>query len=139
MTITRTNLSTRSAFEERVGYSRAVKVGDTVFISGTVGLNYDTGTLPDTAAEQMERIAQNIELTITGAGGTMADIVQTIVYVTSPEVFDEIAPILKRAFGPAAPTNTALQVAFPFPGILAEVSATAILGCGKNVELLNLR
>lgn len=137
--ITRSNLTTRSHFEEAYGYSRAVRVGETIFISGTVGLDYETGTMPQSPRDQMEQIAANLELAVTGAGGDMADIAQIIVYVTGPDVFAEIGPVLKRVFGPVGPTNTALQVQFPFPDIKVEVSATAIVGCGKNVELLKLR
>lgn len=139
MTVTRTNYSTGSHFEERNGYCRAVRVGDMLYVSGTVGLDYDTGTIPDDPAAQVEQIVKNLELAVTGAGAAMADIVQVIVYVTGPEVFEAIVPTLSRVFGPIGPTNTALTVAFPFEGIKVEISATAIVGCGKNVELLRLR
>lgn len=130
----RTNVSTRSAFEERFGYCRAVRVGDTVFLSGTVGLDYDTGTIPDDPAAQFEQIVRNMTLGLKAGGASLSDMVQLTIYVTSSAVMEAIGPGLARVFGPVGPTNTTIVVAFPFDGVVVEIQGTAVVGCGKNVR-----
>ncbi len=130
MTIKRENLSSGSTFEEAFGYSRAVKVGDTVYISGTVGIDYETGNVSSDPVEQLNQIIKNMLPSIERAGAKLTDIVQITTYVTSPEVFQEVGPELGRIFADIRPTNAALVVAFPVPDVVVEVSATAVIGCG---------
>ncbi|MEM8853393.1 MAG: Rid family hydrolase [Pseudomonadota bacterium] len=127
----RENFSTGSHFEHTYGYSRAVKVGETVYVSGTVGLNYDEGGIPTSATDQFDQIVANLTRGLAMAGARLEDVVQLVIYVTGADVFEEIGPSLKAAFGPIAPTSTAVVVAFPFPDIKLEISATAVIGCGN--------
>lgn len=126
----RENLSSGSVFEENFGYSRAVKVGDMVFISGTVGIDYKTGAVSSDPHEQLRQIVRNFQPSLEKAGAKMADIVQITTYVTEPEVFHELGPTLKEIFGSIKPSNAALVVAFPVPDVVVEISATAIVGAG---------
>lgn len=126
----RQNISSGSKFEETFGYSRAVKVGETLFISGTVGMDYKAGHVPEAPAEQLQQIITNMQPALDEAGASLADIVQITVYVTSPEVFEDVGPELGRIFGDIRPTSAALVVAFPVPDVKVELSATAIIGCG---------
>ncbi len=130
MTDKRINISSGSVFEEKFGYSRAVKVGQTVYVSGTVGIDYGSGTVSDDPIEQLHQVIANMEPSLREAGAGIADIVQITTYVTSPEVFQTIGPELGRIFGDIRPTNAALVVAFPVPDVVVEISATAIIGCG---------
>ncbi|MBZ0164672.1 MAG: RidA family protein [Notoacmeibacter sp.] len=130
MTAKRLNISSGSKFEEAYGYSRAVKVGDTVYISGTIGMNFGTGEMSQDPVEQLRQVVRNIEPAIEKAGGTLKDVVQITTYVTEPEIFEAIGPELGKIFGEIRPTNAALVVAFPVPDVKVEISATAVIGCG---------
>ena len=131
MSSKRQNISSGSKFEEAFGYSRAVKVGDTVYISGTIGMDYAAGVLPETATAQLHQIIKNFELPLKEAGATIKDIVQITTYVTAPEVFQEVGPELGKVFGGIRPTNAAVVLAFPVPGVLVEIAAIAVVGCGE--------
>jgi len=121
----RMNISSGSRFEEAYGYSRAVQVGSSLFISGTIG------EMSSDPVEQLRQIIRNIEPAIAKAGGSLKDVVQITTYVTEPEIFAAIGPELGRIFGDIRPTNAALVVAFPVPDVKVEISATAIIGCGN--------
>ena len=131
MTTKRQNISSGSSYEKAYGYSRAVKVNDTVYISGTVGFNYETGEISPDPVEQVHQIIRNIEPALEKAGAKLSDIVQISTYVTAPEVFTEqVGPELGKIFNNILPTNCALVVKFPVPGVVVEILATAVIGCG---------
>jgi len=130
MSVKRENISSGSKFEEAFGYSRAVKVGDTVYISGTIGMDYAAGAMPEDAVGQLRQIIKNFEPALSAAGATLKDIVQITTYVTAPEVFQQVGPELGKIFADTRPTNAALVVAFPVPGVLVEIAAIAVVGCG---------
>lgn len=127
----RQNISSGSKFEESFGYSRAVKVGETLYISGTIGMDYAAGAMPEDAIGQLRQIIKNFEPALNASGASLNDIVQMTTYVTAPEVFQEIGPELGKIFGGIRPTQAALVVAFPVPGVLVEIAATAVVGCGS--------
>lgn len=130
----RQNISTGSHFEKSYGYSRAVRVGDTVYIAGTVGLDLATGTIPSDPAEQFRHAIHNITLGLTEAGATLADVVQLTTYVSAPAIFtDIVGPLLGETFGGIRPTNTALVVSFPWPGIDLEIQSIAVIGAGAGL------
>jgi len=130
MSVKRQNISSGSKFEADFGYSRAVKVGDTLYISGTIGMDYAAGVMPETAVEQLRQIIKNFEPALAEAGATLRDIVQITTYVSKPEVFQEVGPELGKIFADVRPTNAAVVLAFPVPGVLVEIAATAVVGCG---------
>ena len=126
----RENFSSGSSFEKAFGYSRAVKVGDTVYVSGTVGIDYLTGTCDPDPVAQLRQVIRNIEPALTRAGASLKDVVQITTYVTAPEVFQAIGPTLGEIFGDILPTNAALVVQFPGPNVKVEIAAIAVIGCG---------
>ena len=126
----RENFSSGSKFEEAYGYSRAVKVGDTVYVSGTVGIDYETGSVSSDPVEQLHQVVKNMKPSLEKGGAKLSDIVQITTYVTSPEVFQTVGPELGKIFGDIRPTNAALVVSFPVPDVVVEISATAVIGCG---------
>lgn len=126
----RENISSGSIFEASYGYSRAVKVADTLYISGTIGMDYAANHMPESATEQLHQIIKNFQLPLERAGATLKDIVQITTYVTTPEVFAEVGPVMGEIFGAAPPANAALVVNFPVPGVKVEISAVARIGCG---------
>lgn len=125
----RVNISSGSSFEKAYGYSRAVKVGDTVYVSGTVGFDYQKGSCDPDPVEQLHQIIRNIEPALAKAGASLSDVVQITTYITSAEVFATIGPVLGEIFGGILPTNAALVVQFPVPNVKIEISAIAVIGC----------
>jgi enamine deaminase RidA (YjgF/YER057c/UK114 family) len=69
-------ISSGSTFEEQIGYSRAVVVGDWVFVSGTTGFDYATMTISDDVTTQAEQCLQNIATALAQAGCTLDDVVR---------------------------------------------------------------
>jgi len=128
----RINISSRSQFEALWGYSRAVKASGTVYVSGTIGMNYAKGEMSDDPVEQLRQIIRNIEPPLAQAGATLKDVVQLTTYVSDVAVFAAIGPELGRIFGDIRPTNAALVVGFPVPGVKVEIAATAVIGCGAD-------
>jgi enamine deaminase RidA (YjgF/YER057c/UK114 family) len=126
----RENFSSGSSFEKAFGYSRAVKVGDTVYVSGTVGIDYATGTCDPDPVTQLRQVIRNIEPALIKAGASLKDVVQITTYVTSAEIFQTIGPVLGEIFGDILPTNAALVVQFPVPDVTVEIAAVAVIGCG---------
>jgi 2-iminobutanoate/2-iminopropanoate deaminase len=126
----RENISSGSSFEKAYGYSRAVKVGETVYVSGTVGIDYATGTCDPDPVVQLRQVIRNIEPALEQAGTSLRDVVQITTYVTSPEVFQAIGPVLGDIFRDILPTNAALVVQFPVPDVKVEIAAVAVIGCG---------
>ncbi|KAL2889701.1 RutC family protein [Ceratocystis lukuohia] len=72
--MSRCNISKGSEFEALIGYSRAVVVGDFVFVSGTTGYDYATGHISDDIVEQTEQTFKNIEDALASAGSSIKDV-----------------------------------------------------------------
>lgn len=125
----RENFSSGSTFEKALGYSRAVKVGETVYVSGTVGIDYSTGTCDPDPIAQLRQVIKNIEPALARAGASLKDIVSITTYVTSAEIFQTIGPTLGEIFGNILPTNAALVVQFPVPLVKVEIACVAVIGC----------
>ena len=85
----RRRASSGARFEPAVGYSRAVRSGPFITVSGTVGLNAD-GSYPATAGEQARRALAIIRAAIEALGGRMEDVVRTRMFVTDMGAFDEV-------------------------------------------------
>ena len=73
----RTHIFSGSTFEELAGYSRAVVVGDHIYVSGTVGINFQTGKLPEDAAGQAEQALDTIEKALHQAQSGLHDVVRS--------------------------------------------------------------
>jgi enamine deaminase RidA (YjgF/YER057c/UK114 family) len=81
-TMSRRLISTGSPFEEKFGYSRAVRDGELLFVSGTTGYDYKTMMMPEDPAEQARNIFKTIEEVLKEAGGSLSDIVRAQYFVT---------------------------------------------------------
>ena len=88
-------ISSGSPWEELAAYSRAVVVGDSIFISGTVGSNPDSGEIPDGAKAQTEVIFQILETTLTRAGASFSDLVRLRICLVDAEDIDVVAEVLR--------------------------------------------
>ena len=126
----RINFSSGSSFEEAYGYSRAVKVGNIVYLSGTTGYDYATGNCDPDPAKQFWQLISNMRAALAPTGARLEDVVQLVTYVDSEEAFAIVGAELGKVFADIRPANTALVVQFPIALIKVEISAVAVIGCG---------
>ena len=95
-----------SAFEQEMGYSRAVRIGPWILVSGTTGFDYVRMTISAEVREQAEQALQNIGAALTEAGGSMADVVRVRYLLPDRADFEACIPVLRRAFGEVRPAAT---------------------------------
>jgi enamine deaminase RidA (YjgF/YER057c/UK114 family) len=110
-----------SEFESVVGYSRAVRVGPLVSVSGTTG----TGPAGDIATQARDAL-RRIEIALQQAGASLADVVRTRIYVTDISRWREVAAVHADVFGAIRPAATMVEVsALIEPELLVEIEADA--------------
>ena len=116
-----------AALEERYGYSRAVRVGDHVWVAGTAPIMPGDADPPATPYEQAQVCLQIIERALTEAGASLDDVVRTRIYVTDAAHATEVGRAHGEAFGTARPALTGIVTALLDPRWLVEIEAEAIL------------
>jgi enamine deaminase RidA (YjgF/YER057c/UK114 family) len=125
----RQRISSGSPYEPLVGFSRAVRVGDTVYVSGTVAWG-DDGKLVGASDmyAQAKQAIRNIEKALIEAGASMADVVRTRIYVTDISRLEEAARAHGEAFGEIRPASSMVEVsALAEPEMLFEIEAIAVI------------
>jgi enamine deaminase RidA (YjgF/YER057c/UK114 family) len=117
---------------EEWGLSPAIRVGDTVYCSGQLGIGQD-GKLPAGAAEQFENAFEAVRAVLEAAGASLSDIVEmTTFHVGLLAEMETFTTVRDRYLTEPWPAQTAIGVAeLGFPGALLEIKATAIIGSGK--------
>jgi enamine deaminase RidA (YjgF/YER057c/UK114 family) len=124
----RTYASSGSKWEPIVGYSRAVRTGNTIAVTGTVGLGPD-GKFPSGAAAQTRRALEIILAAVEALGGKATDVVRTRIYVTDISRWEEIGGVHGEVFGEIRPATTMVQVAKLIDdAALVEIEADAVIG-----------
>jgi len=125
----RTNYSSGSKWEDIVGYSRAVKVGNVIEIAGTVASGEDGKVVGENDAyTQTKFIYQKIEQVLNRAGAEMKDVVRVRMFVTDISRWQEYGKAHSEFFKEIKPCNTMVEIkALIEPGYLIEIEATAIL------------
>ena len=119
-------ISSGSSFEEKIGYSRAVVVGDMIFVSGTTGYNYDTMLISDDIVEQTEQCIKNIEKALHEADASLVDIVRLTYILPQGNEFENCWPVLKKYFGGIKPAATMISAGLADNKMKIEIEATAI-------------
>jgi len=114
-----------SKWEALAAYSRAVIDGDWVFISGTVGQDFASGTFPATAREQAQRAMTTIADTLTEAGCTLNDVVRVRVFVPDRNDVVAVSTVLREVFDTHRPANTTICSPLPVPEAKVEIEVTA--------------
>ncbi len=121
-------ISSGAAFEARVGYSRAVKVGDRVWVSGTAPIMPGDADPPATPYEQARVCLSIIERALIEAGASFDDVVRTRIYVTDAAHIDEVGRAHGEAFARARPATTGIVTTLLDPRWLVEIEAEAVMG-----------
>jgi enamine deaminase RidA (YjgF/YER057c/UK114 family) len=123
----RKTFTSGTAFEERVGYSRAVRVGDRVHVSGTAPIMPGDADPPEGAYEQARECIARIARVLAEAGASLDDVVRTRIYVTDASLIDEVGRAHREAFARARPATTGVVVQLLDPRWLVEIEAEAAI------------
>ena len=125
----RENISTGSEWEPIIGYSRAVKVGSSIFVSGTTATDENGDVVgPGDPAVQTRQAIANIGRALERAGASLEDVVRTRMFVTDIKFWEEYGRAHGEAFGEIRPATTMVEVqALIDPDMLVEVEADAVL------------
>ncbi|GII64276.1 hypothetical protein Skr01_43610 [Sphaerisporangium krabiense] len=121
-------ISSGSAFEKAIGYSRAVVVDGWVHVSGTTGFDYTSMTIADDVVAQVEQCMRNIEAALREAGASLADVVRVRYILPDPADFEPCWPTLQRCFGEVRPAATMMSCRLLDPRIRIEIEVTARAG-----------
>ena len=125
----RENISSGSTWEPIIGYSRAVKVGQHVAVSGTTGTGADGKLVgPGDPEAQTLQALKNLEAALNRAGASLKHVVRTRMFVTQIDQWEKIARAHGQMFGEIRPATTLVEVKRLIdPDMLIEIEADAII------------
>ncbi len=120
-------ISGHSPYEPIVGFSRAVVVGDRVFVAGTAPIPADGSPPPEGAYDQARLCLEIIGQALEKAGGRFEDVVRTRVYVTDSAHWQDVGRAHGEVFGEIRPANTTVVTALLDPAWKVEIDVDAVL------------
>lgn len=117
-----------SPWEEKMGYCRAVKIGNLIEVSGTVAIVDGKTVRNDDITAQTQNILDRVAVVLEGLGASMADVVRTRMFTTDISRWEEIAVAHGAVFGQIKPTTSLYEVsALIGPDYLIEIEFTAVV------------
>lgn len=127
--MTRRSVPAGAPWGEALGYSRAVRVGDTIYVSGTSASGPDGKALhPNDPGKQTEAVLAKIAAALTELGASLADVVETRIFVTDIARWEEVGRAHGAAFKDIRPATTLVATpALVAPDLLVEIAATAVV------------
>ena len=124
----RRNVDSGSKWEKICAYSRAVRMGDRILVSGTTATHTDGSAIcPGDAAGQATYVLDKISASISSLGGTLADVVRTRIYITNEDDWEAVALVHGRYFHDIRPANTLIVISRLIGGFLVEIEAEAVV------------
>jgi aryl-alcohol dehydrogenase-like predicted oxidoreductase/enamine deaminase RidA (YjgF/YER057c/UK114 family) len=125
----RLRVDTGSVWEPICGYSRAVRVGDRILVSGTTATHGSGEVIcPDDVHGQTVYILDKIAASITSLGGRLEDVVRTRVYLRDADQWEPVSRVHGRYFGAIRPANTLLEISRLVGPYAVEIEAEAVVG-----------
>jgi enamine deaminase RidA (YjgF/YER057c/UK114 family) len=133
--VERQRISSGAALADRFGFSRAVRVGNHVWVAGTAPIMPGDADPPDTPYEQARICLQIIERALAEAGASLDDVVRTRMFVTDARDAAEVGRAHGEAFARARPALTGIVTALLDPRWLVEIEAEAFIGAPEPGSL----
>ncbi len=125
--MTRSIVSTRDAPAAIGTYSQAVRAGDTLYLSGQIGLDSATGQLVDGIDGQIRRVFGNLRAVAEAAGASLSDVVKLTVYLTDLAYFARVNEAMEKYFAQPYPARAVVGVSSLPRGALVEADAIIVL------------
>jgi enamine deaminase RidA (YjgF/YER057c/UK114 family) len=122
------HVSSGTPYEALAGYSRAVRIGDRILISGTTASGPDGIVGIGDPAAQARFVLERIDRALGELGATFRDVVRTRIFVRRIEDWEAVARVHGERFGEVRPANTLVQATLVHPDLLVEIEAEAVIG-----------
>ncbi|MCB0008453.1 MAG: RidA family protein [Anaerolineales bacterium] len=126
----RETVDTGTVWEGLAGYSRAIRIGDRILVSGTTATDADGHVVGKDPAAQTSFIIDKIEAAIVQLGGSLKDVVRTRIYLRHAGDWEPVARVHGERFGEIRPANTLVEARIIGDGYWVEIEAEAVVGAG---------